>query len=260
MLVAECRGKIRPEVQDDEDYLTSAIFGHLRYLPPSLFWPDLLLRTKGADSEETSLVSVLTAKAVSIRGYSRLDVEFWHACLPFGEPDMVLRFSGSGLEPLIILVEVKLWSSKGSTEEHDQLENYLLLLDKLAGAGPSALVYLTPRESIEEIEDTLKRMHDDGTYRRRIFRLKWQDILTVAREVSPSVSDVNAMRILADVAEFLHRRGLEYFEGFEPVGIGGAAEIGDGRFYVQEPLTTFRGMTQGVALDWLTVEQGDWTK
>jgi hypothetical protein len=42
MLMAEIRGHGRPETQDDEDYLTSSVFGHLRYIPPSVFWEDFL--------------------------------------------------------------------------------------------------------------------------------------------------------------------------------------------------------------------------
>jgi hypothetical protein len=42
MLIAELHGKGIAEAQDNEDCLTSCVFGHLRYLPPSVFWEQFL--------------------------------------------------------------------------------------------------------------------------------------------------------------------------------------------------------------------------
>jgi hypothetical protein len=61
MLVAEVHGKRVAEAQDAEDYLTSAVFGHLRYIPPSVFWPDLFALATGlpnSDGRETCLPEV----------------------------------------------------------------------------------------------------------------------------------------------------------------------------------------------------------
>jgi hypothetical protein len=47
VLLAEIHGKTLEVARDNEDYLTSAVFGHLRYVAPGLFWDELLKRAKG---------------------------------------------------------------------------------------------------------------------------------------------------------------------------------------------------------------------
>jgi hypothetical protein len=37
MLIAEIHGKRFPEAEGQEDWLTSAVFGHLRHIPPGVF-------------------------------------------------------------------------------------------------------------------------------------------------------------------------------------------------------------------------------
>jgi hypothetical protein len=78
MLHAEIHGHAAPEVQGNEDYLTSEIFGHLRYLPPSVFWDDFLSCAQGLaeNGAEQTLTAYLDKKAgVSISDYSTLKVQ-----------------------------------------------------------------------------------------------------------------------------------------------------------------------------------------
>jgi hypothetical protein len=56
MLIAETRGKSAAEVQNNEDYLTSAVFGHLRYVPPNAFWRELFAQARQSTSEIRSFV------------------------------------------------------------------------------------------------------------------------------------------------------------------------------------------------------------
>ncbi len=44
MLLAEIHGKHLADARDDEDYLTSSVFGHLRYIPPGSFWNSVAFR------------------------------------------------------------------------------------------------------------------------------------------------------------------------------------------------------------------------
>ena len=44
MLLAEIHGKSEVSVRDHEDYLTSTVFGHLRYVRPGPFWTGLFSR------------------------------------------------------------------------------------------------------------------------------------------------------------------------------------------------------------------------
>src|SRR5262245_50908203 len=116
MLLAEIHGKGTAEARDHEDYLTSTVFSHLRYLPPSIFWEDLFRQTRGLPNEDG--VELSLAKAVSLCGcapcrYSEVKAFFWPNHPYLGEPDLLLLFSGTRLIPLIVLVEAKLWSEKG---------------------------------------------------------------------------------------------------------------------------------------------------
>ena len=73
-------------------------------------------------------------------------------------------------------------------------------------------MYLTPRDSTGEIEDSLKHAADPNRERRRMYRLQWKDILVSAER---SVDETEPTRtILRHIALFLKRRGLEYFIGF----------------------------------------------
>ena len=133
MLIAEIRGHASLDVEQNEDYLTSAVFGHLRYLPPMVFWQELFSRAWSFPSSggATSLVQTFFKNGPSLSNYSHLEIHFWPFHPTYGEPDMLLTFTGDKLEPLVIIIEVKLWSEKSSEGEKDQLAKYLALLDDL---------------------------------------------------------------------------------------------------------------------------------
>jgi hypothetical protein len=99
MLNAEIHGHAVPEIQDNEDYLTSEVFGHLRYLPPSVFWSQFFSRAKGlaADGPEQSLTDYLSRSfGVCISDFSFLRVRFWPRHRFYGVPDLAMCFEGSG--------------------------------------------------------------------------------------------------------------------------------------------------------------------
>src|SRR4051812_13600263 len=134
MLVAEIHRKGFEEARNHEDYLTSAVFGHLRYLPPGIFWEDLFKLAKGmpsVDGAEANLAEAAAAVAAPVCRYRQLRVHFWRNHPKWGEPDLLLVFSGEGVRQLVILIEAKLWSGKSGTGEWDQLARYLRLLDDL---------------------------------------------------------------------------------------------------------------------------------
>jgi hypothetical protein len=225
MLVAEIHGKRVAEAQDAEDYLTSAVFGHLRYIPPSVFWPDLFAlatRLPDSDGRETRLTEHLARSGHSIADYSQLSAIFWPRHPTCGEPDLLLRFHGGSRPALAILIEAKLWATKSGVGENDQLIRYLRLLDDLeavdsrwANDTGRLLVYLTPRESSAEVLDSIDSPGCRSGDRDRLFRLQWQDVLLAARQAMATADEPWAT-MLRDVAEFLGRRGLEYFAGFRP--------------------------------------------
>jgi hypothetical protein len=241
MLLAENNGHVVPEATDSEDYLTSAVFGHLRYLRPSIFWEEFLSPAVGLPvaNHESFLLDVLASRQLRLRDYSSLDVQFWPTHSTLGTPDLLLCFSGSGIDPFVLIIEAKLWSGKSGTGEKDQLFRYLQILENLDDLDlplPSArlrsavacLLYLTPRESLPELRDTVNVCGDSRLWR-RLFRAQWQDIV-LAAEASYQEADQPAGMILRDVSTFLKVRNLEYFRGFTPtpnLNIGKT----DGSFY-----------------------------
>lgn len=275
MLVAEAHGKVVAEARDDEDYLTSAVFGHLRYIPPSIFWGNLLGRARGMQ-ECTSLADAVRSRGACVDEYTRLETHFWPRHLSLGEPDLILHFSGEGLPSLFVLIEVKLWSGKSGFGEKDQLARYVRLLDELETLGfkvekddVKLLVYLTPRESSVELEESLRAITESESARNRMFRLQWQDIAETARQSAakplPNYAEKAtvtwAPHILEDVSSFLDRRNLTFFRGFArkddlvdlvPMAIVFSAPAAACSSF-------FKGMSEYPDLQLCDVEKGRWT-
>jgi hypothetical protein len=289
MLIAEIHGKIVPEAQTSEDYLTSAVFGHLRYVPPFVFWEQLFQFAKGlprADGIQHSLSEVVLEQiGRRMSEYASLEIHFWPKHPDYGEPDMLLCFSGPGLLPLVILIEAKYEAEKSGTGEKDQLYGYLKILDDLDPLNlalpnhpVTALVYLTPRESIGEVMDTA--LCADEAERSRLYRLQWQDIILAANE-SMGTAEVRSRKVLGEIVSFLHRRQLEYFDGFRrlilselPTPIAfrfyvstrdfagmlmthlPVLEVGEASYYISGG--SFEGFTELHTLNLLTILKGGW--
>ena len=238
MLTAEIHGKVVEAAQDSEDQLTSAIFGHLRYLGPNSFWPDLFLRAHGArvDGPQMTMNDYLSNLGVDWVAFERVDVSFWPSHDVFGTPDLVVFFTGSKATPLTIVIEVKLWAGKSGSGENDQLLRHLRLLDRLEELQPppprgallrnavTALVYVCPVSPLPAMMETAELNLEARARSVRLFGLEWQDILEAAECAAVRSAEMPAM-ILSDVAYFLRRRGLEYFRGFrrclDEYGAGG---------------------------------------
>jgi len=186
MLLAEILGKRIEATRNSEDYLTSTVFGHLRYIAPGLFWDELFTSARGLQrvhGRKYSLGKLLADNGCSPSVYSRLQAHFWRVHSIHGEPDLILVFSGTGLTPLVLLIEIKLRSEKNGTGNDDQLARYLRILDDLDAIGihvPSGahryLVYLTAQDSIVELMASADCSDDPVAQRDRLFRLQWQDV------------------------------------------------------------------------------------
>jgi hypothetical protein len=171
VLLAEIKGKGCPELEGEEDLITSAVFGHLRSVPRGIFWHMLLSKAKNVADPPISLAQELKEKGVDFSQFPKLQVLFWEACGAYGEPDIVLRFTSADGLSIVIVVEVKLNSAKSSSgETDDQLERYLRLLDddgfhlewKMASAC-RFVVYLTGYSRVMRLPKALvarsNRMH-----------------------------------------------------------------------------------------------------
>ncbi len=261
MLLAEIHGHVLETAQQDENHLTSTIFGHLRYIPPQVFWEELFAEAKGWP-DESSLSRILSDRGVKITDYSSLRIYFWPYHPDFGEPDLILCFSGRDLQSLLVLIEVKLYSGKSGTGEDDQLVKYAKLLnephrlntdDPLPKGALTALIYLTTRESIEEIRNSVSLVDSMPSNFLGMFRSKWQDLLVAARRAAPSALGV-PRTVLQDVQHFLERRGLEYFSGFQEDPSLSVLDAQDAVFYDRALFA------QRPELDFFAVQKGEWTQ
>jgi hypothetical protein len=220
MLIAEIHGKRFPEAEGQEDWLTSAVFGHLRFVPPSRFWSRFLNRARTID--HSSLLSKSRVFGIDVERYTEIQFQFWRSCGRYGEPDLMLYFSGGNQPPLLLIVEMKLNSGKSGCGDNDQLKKYLELLgdDSELGMYPSppdlrCVVYLTRTFSKLEIAESVRLSMDAGKSdaAQRIFGMQWQDVLESAS------ADAEQDRLLDEVAQFLRIRELDGFRGFHLVGI-----------------------------------------
>ena len=100
VLLAEIHGKTVQVARDNEDYVTSAVFGHLRYVPPQIFWDALFGRANGlpgSDGREPTLGRVLAGRGYSPTRYATVRAQFWQRYPKLGEPDVLLVFAGGEL-------------------------------------------------------------------------------------------------------------------------------------------------------------------
>jgi hypothetical protein len=255
MLLAEIHGKVLEEARNHEDYLTSAVFGHLRYLPPCLFWDEFFsnAKTVAIEGKEKSLCQSAREQGARVSEYSALQIHFWPNHPKWGQPDLVLCFTGTNLPPLVIVIEVKLYSEKSGTGDDDQLGRYLGILGDLSALDVSlpvnplaALVYLTPRESLHEIESTLASSRASPADRQRLFRVQWQDLLAAARRAVAG-AEGQSRTILQDVCLFLEKKGLEYFSGFAEDPSLPMFAANDGTFYMRG--SSFAGFKEVAGLE-----------
>ena len=231
MLIAEIRGKAVPELEGIEDLITSSVFGHLRLVPPSAFWSDLFRRAKTVENQSHTLTDSLRDQGVHLELYERVDVRFWPNFEGYGEPDLLLTFSGGGQEALLVLIEVKLNAGKSSKGERDQLARYLRLIDdpECIPGLPSrsqlrVLIFLTRAFASDDLLESVvhSSQHDAIA---RMFGIEWNDLLEVAALHS------REHFLLREVRDFLARRGLANFSGFNSKVL---TELPTGTFYGRE--------------------------
>lgn len=262
MLLAEIHGKYEPAAREHEDYLTSTVFSHLRYIPPGPFWERLLSRAKTnpIQGREEWMTDVLGEH--SIADFDNLNVLFWPSCPKLGEPELALCFTGGNQQPLVVLVEVKLWAGKSGMGDNDQLMRYLRIADAIGDLKPQVpegatvvVMYLTPRESINEVQESLEQYGDSEPSRRRLFRLQWQDVIEAALEKRDQETGISRT-ILDDVIRFLQVRGLEKFKGFKVVKDLDCLESRCGGFYHSS--IGFNGFQTSADLAEVRVVKGEW--
>ncbi len=226
MLIAEIHGKRNTAIQNDEDCLTSAVFGHLRHVTDGRFWRALFERAHSITSERTNLATELRLHDLSFPAVCQCQIAFWPYYAGYGEPDLLVRFQSSSGRPVFIVIEVKLYSGKSGVGEEDQLARYYRLSQSgrmsFGVEGDNAfvsVVYLTERYAMDELEDSVAQAGDDHAAR-RMFAMQWQDLLQATTEFTEHDP------LLEEVARFLRKRGLEAFQGMREVRLESLQETG----------------------------------
>ena len=254
-------GKDVREAREHEDSLTSDVFGHLRYLPPGVFWPELFANARDATEYERDLRKVLEDDPnFSLEQCTRLEIEFWPYYDGIGEPDMKLTFRDHEDRPrCTIFAEVKFHAEKSGTDDDDQLARYMkLVTDPPPDLAPYVcLIYLTPRESRHAINGTIGSKPHLEAFRDKLFRLRWQDVLDVAEHAAGQHGGdcFPYDTILTDAVALLRKRGLEHFKGM--------THIGSLELFAITPALWNRpgsGMNEINALELFTIEKGAWIK
>jgi hypothetical protein len=247
MLIAEIHGKYVSEALTSEDYLTSAVFGHLRYVLP----------VEGQEVNAAATVAASTGEAIA--DYDRLEVIFWPSH-PEGEPDVLLLFRTESALTFAVFVEVKLDAGKSGAGENDQLARYLRIADSLDRLTPrigpvagSLLIFLTPATNPSELLESLGVYGDTPFSRSRLYRLDWQDIISAA-EAALGRSDMRSQSVLRDVADFLRKRNLEHFSGMSVRANVPWFDVSDGPLFRSDGL-----FSAPEVLDGIDLVKGDWT-
>jgi hypothetical protein len=223
MFEAEFAGKL-PEISRGEDYLTSCVFGALKYLPPEEGLLPVLRKS----------IDYSTKKFFQLPfGLEQVSYFFWPK-FSDGEPDLVFILS-AGLSKFILCVEVKYYSSKSSTGERDQLKRYYEGLEKrreeftikdIASFEGEflGLIYLTQYEAFDEIGESIMAIGKHNNLSPMLFQLRWEDVYRAIEELSKKPQNDFANQIYSDLLRLLMHKNLQYFSGFSEVPDGLAAK------------------------------------
>ncbi|MBP3958639.1 hypothetical protein J8F10_25615 [Gemmata sp. G18] len=215
MLFAERHGKLGrngSRAHDRaEDLLTSTAFQLLRYLPLEVGLLAVLRRMRAVGSD--GHVATEAPAWLMLNTVTAADYTFWPRWAGFGEPDVVVTLSASGVTVGRLVIEVKLDAGKsGEAKEDtetadapdpDQLRRYWQGLRTTSDAPALGVVYLTSHP-IPPVDDlTVSVAREPGDW---LGWLSWRTVWSVVR-----ASELLPARDLADI---LAAKGLKCFDGF----------------------------------------------
>jgi hypothetical protein len=223
---AELGNKL-PELREREDYLTSCIFGSLKYLPPDggLF---PILNASFNYQLGTSLSAYLEHRNMQLSNFDKVRFHFWPRSRAFGEPDLVITLEGN-LGSFLIPIEVKYFSGKHGEKDEDQLVRYYLALETKEGretfsqheivnfsGNLLAFIYLTQFEAENEIEESVNILKSKGKIRapEQFFHLRWQDVSKVIEKLMLKEKDTYRKAIYGDLRRLMEFKSLLPFRGF----------------------------------------------
>lgn len=207
MIHAAIKGKLNGTLDclRSEDALTAAVFGHLRYLSPSV------LSTWLATARNH-----VTPSASWVARNSEPDVEFWptvkvaHRDHRWVQPDIVMAFQDE-----VVIVEAKLWSPKSVTKGGvDQLaREWHGITEHYHGrAKVAALVYLTPHgvPPQQDLDESAQELGADASC---LWWLSWSTLAPILEQQVANSGRMSQL-VAADLLEYLHKVGVVRFRGW----------------------------------------------
>lgn len=232
MTIAEIHGKISETgtnlSERMEDLLTSNIFGCMRYLPAEKALVPFL--NLGKSFHGNTFTCPDNISAIHYAFWPWLVMPDRIPC----EPDLVIGLEIEDNSLYLVMVEAKYYSGLSSEEDeraepNDQLARELDNLDAISsvhlGWKPElnivsrTLLFVTqqmglPREllarSLDEYRRKRKREGD-------IFWLSWRFLSRILENSLKNESNPAYNAVLGDTLELLLRKGLEMFDGIEPI-------------------------------------------
>ena len=225
MFEAEFLGKL-PELNNREDYLTSCVFGSLKYLSPTdVFYP-FISRSYNYFSKK-NLSVYIESLGVQFSDFPTVRTFFWPNSRMYGEPDLVFILESTA-QQFLLAVEVKFFAEKHGEEENDQLVRYYKALATVEGRKSFseegirnckgellALIYLTQFEAENEIQQSLQVLQEQGFRAHdKFFHLRWQELIGIVSHLATSGNDPHKKAIYEDLMQLLRFKNLVPFSGF----------------------------------------------
>lgn len=217
MIESTLNGKSSLEIFDNEDFLTSTIFGFLEYFSPAELWN--LIFKYAVNIHKENIKDILIDEGLNSINNYKVKLYYWEYFDSYGEPDIVLElYSNEEKKKFLIIIEVKLWSPKSNSNEGDQLIRYLRLFndhkfrERMYSSSMEniiiGLIYLTPRNSLREIKESIISSKNNIEDSKKLFALRWQEIYDILINID------SESYIYEKLAKFIGKIGLTPFYGF----------------------------------------------
>lgn len=207
MIHAELKNKLPREILDREDFLTSSVFGLLKYSHLRPILKDYLAKAILVAENTKSFAGT---EALEDLFQHPFDVVFWERDTEYGEPDILLVGKDS-----VFVIEVKLGAEISG---ESQLRRYHSILQhRHKDKKHKHVIYLTAEISCPELGTNVTRGLEDS-----LWWLSWYDLSGL---LAPHLQGKNIQsEICQDLFKILTKRQLSYFMGFSDAPDNSSAE------------------------------------
>lgn len=216
MIEGELKNKFAKEIVDSEDFLTSTVFGLLKYTPMHPVLKSFLGQATRFSDNNLLFRSELACTELFLEAPK---VIFWERDSKHGEPDVILVGKNT-----VLIIEVKLQAEMSG---EDQLCKYHELLEhRYADKRYKHIIYLTKDMSWPRISPKSSQGIENC-----LWWVSWYDLKELLEKNTAKESVVS--EISQDLISILDRRNLCLFKNFtEPASISEA----DAEFFWKEKI------------------------